>query len=84
MLPTIPPVTAEGRKAPQDRYENRRNPVEIQQNYTDGKDNIKQSHKRNKLFCYLCDPFDTAEQDQRYEYRNDDTLNQVGGRDCIL
>ena len=38
----------------------------------------------NELFCYLCDPFDTAEQNQRYECRNNDTLNQVGGRDRVL
>ena len=59
------------------RAENTRNIFPVDDNYADGKNNVKQRHKRYQFFCNLADPFDSAKQDQSYKYCQNDSHNKV-------
>ena len=66
-----------------DSAENTRNIFPVDDNYTDGKNNIKQCHKRYQLFCNLADPFDSAKQDHCHKNRKDDPHNKVYRRSVV-
>ena len=69
--------------ASDDSAENTRNIFPVDDNYTDGKNNIKQCHKRYQLFCNLADPFDSAKQDHCHKNRKDDPHNKVYRRSIV-
>ena len=74
ILPTIPPVTADGLKAPPMIAPNAdgRAPC-MNHNNAKSKNHIEKRHKRHQLLRYSSDSFDSAKQNHAYQNRDHNT-----------
>ena len=61
-----------------------RNILDVQKNYSKSKENVKQRHKRNKLFCYLADTLDSTKKDHGNQDGNHNTDDQIGCGNCAF
>lgn len=61
-----------------------RNILDVQKNYSKSKKNVKQCHKRNKLFCYLADTLDSTKKDHGDQDGDHNTDDQIGCGNCAF
>ena len=69
--------------AADDRAENSRNIFPVDNNYANGKDNIKQCHERYQSLCNLADSLDSTKENQTYKDCQDDSHDKIHSRSIV-